>query len=59
MKQKLNEEEILEYLDKSIEKWRNINNDPQHEYNHMAIYYIDAFQSVRVSIFGMLKSKKS
>lgn len=44
--------EIQEYLDEAINKWRDIRDDESHEHNHMAIYYIDAFQSVRSSIFG-------
>lgn len=47
-----NLEEIKEYLDKSIAYWRNKRDI---ENNKIAKYYIDAFQSVRTSIFGKTK----
>lgn len=44
-------EEIKQYLDKAIDSWRKKDN----EKNEIAKYYIDAFQSVRISIFGERK----
>ncbi|MDF1536078.1 MAG: hypothetical protein P1S46_06180 [bacterium] len=43
------EEAVLSYLDECINFWRNKRDK---EEDPMAIYYIDAFQSVRISIFG-------
>ncbi len=45
------EEEIKDYLDQCIYYWR----DPNEEHKYMAKYYIDAFQSIRLFIFGELK----
>ncbi len=42
------EEAVKEYLDMCITRWRK---NPQHE---MRAYYVDAFQKVRVSLFGEL-----
>jgi len=46
-----NEDAVKEYLDKCIQFWRakrgGLDND-------MAIYYVDAYQSVRISLFGEL-----
>ena len=36
---------IADYLDESIRYWRNSK-------DHSAIYYVDAFQSIRLSLFG-------
>jgi hypothetical protein len=48
---KFNKESVKEYLDKCIEYWRK-----QKQYgNEIARYYIDAYQSVRTSLFGELK----
>jgi len=44
--------EIEEYLDDSIKHWRSIRDDESHEHNDKAVYYIDAYQSVRSSLFG-------
>jgi hypothetical protein len=54
-----NESDVKQYLDNAIRKWRKILKDETHEHNHMAIYYCDAFQSVRVSLFGELLPKES
>ena len=41
---------VKEYLDKNIRYWREqCSKDPDFAY-----YYIDAYQSVRVSLFGEL-----
>jgi hypothetical protein len=40
-------EDIKEYLDNCIVYWRNAKED-------YSIYYVDAFQSVRFSLFGEL-----
>lgn len=50
---KLTAEQTLEYLDNCIRSWR-INKDgamSSLEYE-MAVHYIDAFQSVRMTLFG-------
>ncbi len=39
---------IKKYLDSAIVDWRAMRESG----NSMAIYYVDAFQSVRMSIFG-------
>jgi hypothetical protein len=44
--------EIEEYLNDAIKSWRIIRDDEHHEYNEIAPYYIDAFQSVKSSLFG-------
>lgn len=44
-------DEIKEYLDLVIKRWRQQRDEENCEY---AKYYIDAFQSVRLSIFGSL-----
>ena len=49
------EVEIKNYLDRAIETWRKRRNDSHSKAEHeMAIHYIDAFQSVRRSLFGEL-----
>lgn len=47
---------VKKYLDNAIESWRNTRDDMSNskEKRLMAIYYIDAFQSVRTSFFGAL-----
>lgn len=45
-------EEVRSYLDGAIRAWREILKNKKHPHNSIAIYYCDAFQSVRVSIFG-------
>ena len=47
-------EDVKEYLDKSITFWRDLRKDG----DEIAIYYIDAYQSVRSSIFGELLPKE-
>lgn len=44
------EKEVKKYLDDCIRFWR----DKRKEGNKMAMYYVDAFQSVRSSLFGEL-----
>ena len=46
------EEDVKNYLDKTIESWRKKKDDETAE------YYIDAFQSVRTSLFGDTLSKE-
>lgn len=46
-----NKESVLQYLDECITFWRTQRDDKICEY---AKYYIDAFQSVRNSLFGEL-----
>jgi len=50
--------DVKAYLDKCIRKWRRIGNDKSDLKKEMAIYYIDAFQSVRISLFGELLPKE-
>ena len=50
-------DEIKNYLDNCIKLWRSIrdNKVPNKEHlQELAYIYIDAFQSLRVSIFGEL-----
>lgn len=44
-------EDVLCYLDNCIERWRAIRRT-QSTMQEMATHYIDAFQSVRMSLFG-------
>jgi len=50
------EEAIKEYLDSCIKSWRDKRDDVKFPEvtREMAKHYIDAFQSVRISIFGEL-----
>lgn len=41
--------EVKDYLDKCIKYWRKKRDEENCDY---AKYYIDAFQSVRASVFG-------
>lgn len=47
----LTEQDIKAYLDECIRFWRRKRDEENCE---IAIYYVDAFQSVRVSLFGEL-----
>lgn len=51
-------DELQEYLDSAIRNWRDIRDRAvatgDYDEKTMAIHYIDAFQSVRVSIIGEL-----
>lgn len=51
--------EVKEYLDGCIRYWRNQrdNASERRDIKVMATYYIDAFQSVRTSLFGELLPK--
>jgi len=56
-----NEESVMAYLDRVITVWRRRKEDASGDdgdlaMENMAICYIDAFQSVRVSLFGELLS---
>ncbi len=52
------EDEIKAYLDRAICSWRkkrdSVHLDSGHDDHEIAVYYIDAFQSVRMSLFGEL-----
>jgi len=51
-----NPEEIKKYLDNSITNWRRSKeNADDQEDMLVASCYVDAYQSVRVSLFGELK----
>ena len=43
--------EVQKYLDECIKFWRRERDENN---SKIAVYYIDAFQSVRISIFGKL-----
>lgn len=45
------EEQVKEYLDKCIRFWRKKRDE---ENSEIAKYYIDAYQSVRISLFNEL-----
>ena len=48
--------DLIEYLDRVIDHWRNaLKNAQDSEETLVDMCYIDAFQSVRVSAFGELK----
>ncbi len=52
------EEDVMAYLDVAINHWRQVRDDPDPLKKDRlteqvkAIHYIDAFQSVRTSLFG-------
>ena len=49
-------QKVIEYLDKNIEYWRNkMSNTSNEEDILIAQCYVDAYQSVRASLFGQLK----
>jgi len=56
MSDMLTKEEIRKYLDECILHWRKRRDDPSTtpEDNAITHYYIDAYQSVRVSLLGEL-----
>jgi hypothetical protein len=45
-------EDIKQYLDQCIEYWRKVKFEEPDGDHPYAYYYIDAYQSMRVSIFG-------
>ena len=47
-------EAIKTYLDDAIKAWRNVKANPEDSNQRIAAYYIDAYQSVRQSIFDEL-----
>lgn len=49
-KVEFNAEQVQQYLDDNIRHWRKKNKEGRRE----AQYYIDAYQSVRMSLFGEL-----
>lgn len=55
-----NEKDIKEYLDECIRYWRKRKyQDEMNGSNYtMTTHYIDAFQSVRMSLFGKLLGKE-
>jgi hypothetical protein len=51
-------ESIKQYLDQCIKYWREKrDNDPDGEYKY-SYFYIDAYQSMRKSIFGEILPEK-
>ncbi len=58
MEIRLTPEMTLQYLDNNIEHWRKkLQNALERNEILTASCYIDAYQSVRVSLFGLLKPK--
>jgi len=55
-----NETEIKEYLDSCIKHWRKKKKESEEESEDslVAMCYIDAFQSVRMSLFSELLEKE-
>ena len=51
IKIKLTEDKILKHLDNLIRAWRFVRRNSSGD-EGQAIHYIDAYQSMRVSIFG-------
>ena len=48
-------EKVKEYLDDAIKVWRKRKEEAKNEEDKLiAICYVDAFQSVRISLFGEL-----
>ena len=46
------EKDIKEYLSDCLIYWRAIKESPTHSDRRIAMYYIDAYQSVYISLFG-------
>jgi len=46
------EVDVKNYLDVCINFWRNKKINGNENEKDMAVYYIDAYQSVRISLFG-------
>ncbi|RLI54444.1 MAG: hypothetical protein DRP09_13045 [Candidatus Thorarchaeota archaeon] len=53
-KVKFTKKDVQAYLDYAIRHWRKARSKG----NRVAKYYVDAFQSVRVSLFGKLLPKE-
>ncbi len=45
---------VQQYIDKMITHWRKVKDNPKAKHNEIAVYYIDAFQSARISLLGEL-----
>lgn len=43
---------VQDYLDSAIRRWRSIAQDRRHQHHEMAPFYVDAFQSARMSLLG-------
>jgi len=50
------EKDVMKYLDGCIDHWRNIKETGNNYEKEIAVYYVDAFQTVRTSLFGETKS---
>ena len=50
--------EILDYLNNAIHYWEKIDQNKKHKNHKWAVYYLDAFISVKESIFGKDKKEK-
>ena len=52
--------EVIKYLDNCIYSWRKHRDNMSHTKAQrlQAVYYVDAYQSVRTSLFGITLKKK-
>jgi len=57
-KVEFSEESVKKYLDEAIENWRKKSEGAEGEDALIANCYIDAYQSMRTSLFGETKEKK-
>lgn len=48
---------VKNYIDECILFWRKVRDNENDPNSMFAVYYIDAYQSVRVSLFGRLLSE--
>jgi len=48
----ITKKDIKEYLSNCIIYWRAIKESPTNINKNIAVYYIDAYQSVYISLFG-------
>ena len=52
-------EAVKQYLVAAVQKWRCLRDDPEYGDWPMASHYIDAFQSMRTTLFGTLVPEKN
>lgn len=48
--------ELKKYLDSAIDQWREAAERANNPHTFIAKYYIDAYQSIRKSVFGETKA---
>ncbi len=46
------QKEVKKHLDKLIRYWRKVKLDKTDPLSDCAMYYVDAYQSIRTSLFG-------